>query len=65
MAVYLNLLMMTARIKRTRTVMMAIVIILFVAILISVSLRLLDGCKEESQHYLRAICFNVLLLLSV
>jgi branched-subunit amino acid ABC-type transport system permease component len=37
MFVYLNLLMMTARIRRTRTVMMAIVIILFVAILIIVS----------------------------
>jgi hypothetical protein len=37
MTVYLNLLMMTARIKRTRTVMIAMVIILFVAILGSVS----------------------------
>jgi hypothetical protein len=47
MTVYLNLLIMTARIKRTRTVMIAMVIILFVAILSSVSLRLLSGCKRK------------------
>lgn len=45
--------------------MMAMVIILFVAILVKISSGWQVDVGYRIKHYLRAICFKVLLLLSV
>lgn len=62
--VHLNLLTMTAIIKSTKTVIMATVIILFVAILVALSVSFPKSCFCEVQHYLRAIPLSVFTLLS-
>jgi hypothetical protein len=65
LADYLNLLTMTAIIRSTSTVMIAIVTILFVAILVIRQHSSLAHHHQKPGKYLRAIPLSVLLLLSV